>query len=215
LLHFAYILYVSNVTDVKSQRSIRTRGALVRAGTTLFAERGFHGVAAEEIAAAAGVTRGALYHHFDGKRGLFDAVLAAAMAEVGERLAVAAQGAPTRLAAIERGIHAYLEACSEPPIRQIMLIDGPAVVGWHAWRALDLQNGLGLLRRGLLTAVEAGEIEVSDLDAMTHLLGGALVDAALLVSAEQDAALETRVERSLVRLVRGLRVQAPPAEAPE
>jgi AcrR family transcriptional regulator len=194
-----------DMTGVKTSRSDRTRAKLIAVGRRLFGERGFAAVSAEEVVAAAGVTRGALYHHFDGKPGLFVAVLDAEMGDVQARLVDAGRGATSPLDAIERGLHAYLEACREPSVRQLLLIDGPAVLGWNEWRALDLQHGLGVLRRALGAAVDAGQIRVADLETMTHLVGGALVDGALLLGqSPADRDLAARVEASLVSLVRGL-----------
>jgi len=196
------------MTNVKAAQSRRTRVALMDVGRELFAERGYSAVSAEAIVEAAGVTRGALYHHYEGKPGLFRSVVEAVMVEMKELVGRAADGAESPLQAVERGIHAYLDVCSEPAIRQIVLIDGPAVLGWHTWRALDLANGLGLLREGILSAVRAGQIHVSDLDTMTNLLGGALVDAALLVADRPEPEVRSRIETSLVSLVRGLAAPA-------
>jgi AcrR family transcriptional regulator len=175
------------------------RSKLVGVGRRLFARRGYAGVAAEEIVAAAGVTRGALYHHFDGKEGLFRAVLVEEMAALKARLArAAAAGSPA--GSVERGIRAYLRACAEPRVRRVLLVDGPAVLGWHAWRALDLQSGLGLLRRGLQAA------GVADAEVATQVLAGALIDGAMLIGQRpRDAKLRRRVERALLRLLRGLK----------
>ena len=196
------------LTDVKTNRSQRTRAELIRVARGLFAERGFQAVSSEEIVAAAGLTRGALYHHFDGKPGLFLAVLDAELEAVRDRLVEAAAGAASPVEAIERGIHAYLVACGEPATRQLLLVDGPAVLGWSAWRDLDLQHGMGLFRTALGSAVDAGELQIADVDSMTHLLGGALIDGAMLLGqAPSDVELATQVERNLVSLVRGLGVE--------
>jgi len=200
------------VTEVKTNRSQRTRAELIRVARRLFAERGFGAVSSEEIVAAAGLTRGALYHHFDGKPGLFLAVIDAELAAVRERLRVAAAGAPSPVESMERGIHAFLEAFTDPATRQLVLVDGPAVLGWSAWRDLDLQHGMGLLRTALGAAVDAGQLRIADVDSMTHLLGGALIDGAMLVGrAPDDPELARRVERNLVSLVRGLAVDGDPA----
>ena len=188
------------------EQAARTRLELARAGRRLFARRGFAGVSAEEVVAAAGVTRGALYHHFDGKEGLFAAVVEDAMIDLKGRLAAAAAGARSPGEALERGVRAFLAACVEPATRQILLVDGPAVLGWHAWRELDLRHGLGLLRSGLAAAARDGAR--LDIDAAAHLLAGAMIDAAMVVGgAPGDDRLRRRVETTLLRLVRGLFVE--------
>jgi AcrR family transcriptional regulator len=190
----------------RASRSETTRRRLISVGRRLFARRGFDGVSAEELVAAAKLTRGALYHHFDGgKEGLFRAVVSDAMAEVHARLAKEAAAARTPLQAVELGIGSFLAACSEPEFQRVLLIDGPAVLGWHAWRALDLEYGLGLLRRGLQAADAAGELSVPDVETATHLLAGALMDGAMLIGRQpEDASIRRRVESAVLRLVRGL-----------
>ncbi len=188
----------------KAERAEATRRTLVRVGRRLFARRGFEAVPQEAIVAAAGVTRGALYHHFDGKRGLFRAVVVDAMQEVHARLARAAAGASHPLEGLERGVRAFVESCADPVYQRVLLVDGPAVLGWHEWRALDLEYGLGLLLRGLRAAAAAGAIAVPDVDTAAHLLAGALIDGAMLVGRDPGAATRRHVLETALRLLRGL-----------
>jgi AcrR family transcriptional regulator len=191
----------------KAEQAAATQKTLVRVGRRLFAKRGFDGTSAEEIVAAAQLTRGALYHHYDGKEGLFRAVVRDLMAEVHQRLARSSQRARSPLEAVELGIGAFLKACTEPAYQRILLIDGPAVLGWPAWRQLDLEYGLGLLKKGLEAAVAAGQLELEDVETSTHVLAGALIDAAMLIGRDpKDASLRGRVERAVLGLVRGLAV---------
>jgi AcrR family transcriptional regulator len=194
------------MSKVRATRAEATRRRLLSVGRRLFARRGFDGVSAEEVVAAAKLTRGALYHHFDGgKEGLFRAVVSDAMAEVHARLVKEAARARTPLQAVELGIRSFLAACSEPEFQRVLLIDGPAVLGWHAWRALDLQYGLGLLRRGLLAASAAGQLALPDVETATHLLAGALIDGAMLIGRQpRDASVRRRVEATVLRFVHGL-----------
>ena len=193
------------MSTVKADQAARTRQLLIRIGRRLFTRRGFDGVSAEEIVAAAKVTRGALYHHFDGKDGLFREVVAEVMREVHDRLATAAVGASSPLDAVERGVRALLNACGTPTYQRILFLDGPAVLGWHEWRALDLEFGLGLLRHELEAAAKAGQIDVPDVETATHLLAGALVDGAMLIGRDPgDAAVRRAVEETMMRLLRGL-----------
>jgi AcrR family transcriptional regulator len=192
------------MSKTKADQAEATREALVRVGRRLFAQRGFDAVSAEEIVAAARVTRGALYHHYDGKAGLFRAVLGDLMREVHDRLLEASADARSPLEAVERGMHAFLDACSKPSHQRILLVDGPAVLGWTEWRALDLKFGLGLLRRGLEAAERAGEISAPDVETVTHLLAGALIDGAMLLSGNSSSSLRAQVKATLVRLLRGL-----------
>src|SRR5262245_28177296 len=142
-----YSMYVRLSTDIdeesdrampamnesKAAQAKETRHRLEQVARKLFAQRGFAEVSAEEIVASADVTRGALYHHYDGKEGLFEAVVDTLMREVHAKLAKAAAGAGDPLQAIERGIGAFLKVCSEPIAKRILLVDGPAVLGWPQW----------------------------------------------------------------------------------
>src|SRR5687767_2808791 len=126
--------------DRNVQRSEATRGALVAAARTLFAERGYAGVGTEEVVRAAGVTRGALYHHFKGgKKDLFRAVAEAVEGDVVQRIAEQALTAADPYEALERGADGWLQACVEPEVQQITLLDAPSVLGWAEWRELGQQ----------------------------------------------------------------------------
>ena len=115
----------------QADRSAATRDALVAAGRRLFAEQGFADVSTDAIVAAAGVTRGALYHQFADKTALFDAVLEAVEADIARRLAddAAAAGVSDPVDAMRHVLRTWLEICVEPEIHRIALIDGPSVLG--------------------------------------------------------------------------------------
>src|ERR1044071_9643614 len=113
----------------QAERTEATRGALIAAARPLFAERGYAGVGTEEIVRAAGVTRGALYHHFEGKKGLFEAVYERIEAALAPRIApgALAGGAKAPLDAMRAGAEMFLQACTEPEAQRIVLLDGPSV----------------------------------------------------------------------------------------
>src|SRR5436305_856505 len=135
----------------KAEQSEATRAALVNAARPLFAARGYAAVGTEEIVRAAGVTRGALYHHFEGKNELFAAVYEQIEAELVAELGEVAAGASDPLDALHRGAAAFLEACRRPEIQRISLIDAPSVLGWERWREIGLKHGFGLIQ-GVLEA---------------------------------------------------------------
>ena len=150
-----------NVKRTKhAERSEATRGALIAAARPLFAERGYAAVGTEEIVRAAGVTRGALYHQFTDKRELFAAVFEQVEADVTQRTARAAvaSGASDPLDVLRVGALGWLEACSEPEVQRIVLLDGPAVLGWAAWREIGMRYALGLVENELQAAVDAGSL---------------------------------------------------------
>src|SRR6187549_1210662 len=189
-----------NVKRTQSERSQATRGALVTAARRLFAERGYAGVGTEEIVRAAGVTRGALYHHFADKRDLFEAVYEQLEADLTERIAsgALAANADSPLAAMRAGAAMFLRACTEPEAQQIALLDGPAVLGWDRWREIGAEHGLGLIEATLQAGVRAGAIAEQPVRPLAHVLMGALDEAAMLVArAEDPEAARAEVGRTL------------------
>jgi len=172
----------------QAERSEATRGALVAAARELFAERGYAGVGTEEIVRSAGVTRGALYHHFADKRDLFDAVYLQVEVELTERIASGALGggAESAMGAMRAGAEMFLDACTDPEVQRIALLDGPAVLGWDRWREIGAEHGLGLIEASLQAAVDAGEIAPQPVRPLAHVLLGALDEAAMLVARADD-----------------------------
>src|SRR3954468_19883575 len=125
----------------QAERSAGTRAVLIAAARGLWAERGYAAVGTPEIAAAAGVTRGAMYHQFADKAALFGEVAEAVESDVTARLGehVAASGAHDPAAALHAAVDGWLAACEEPEVRQILLLDGPVVLGWDGFRDVALR----------------------------------------------------------------------------
>jgi AcrR family transcriptional regulator len=193
-----------------AQRSDVTRAALVRAARPLFAARGFAGVGAEEIVRAAGVTRGALYHQFAGKEGLLEAVYEQIEQELLERIAarVAAVGATDPLAALAAGAEHFLEACVEPEVHRIVLLDAPSVLGWERWREIGWRYGMGLTEGTVQAAIDAGQIAGQPARPLAHLLLGALDEAALFVARAEDRdAARREMAAAITALLDGLRAR--------
>lgn len=195
----------------QAERAEATRGALIAAARRLFTECGYESVGTEEIVRAAGVTRGALYHHFGGKSGLLDAAYEQLEAESTERVARIVLGSDLHspLAAMKAGIGAFLDECAEPELRQIALHDAPAVLGWDRWREIGAANGLGLIEASLVAAIEAGEIRPLPVKPMAHLLLGALDEAAMLVARSEDPASRAEVTSVLLTLLESFAVPGP------
>jgi AcrR family transcriptional regulator len=195
----------------QSERTEATRNALIAAGRRLFTEKGYDGVSAEEIVREAGVTRGALYHHFGSKAELLEAVYERLEAESTERVARIVLGSvlESPLEAMKAGIEAFLDECAEPELQRIALHDAPAVLGWDRWREIAAANGLGLIEASLAAAIEAGEIRPLPVKPTAHLLLGALDEAAMLVARSDDPASRAEVTMVLVALLDSFAV--PPA----
>jgi len=170
-------------------RSEATRRQLVTAARALFGARGYADVGTEEIVRAAGVTRGALYHQFRDKADLFAAVAEQVEAEITERIAAgAAEAAAGPLDALRAGARLFLDACAEPDVERIILLDAPSVLGWEAWRDLAARYGLGLVQLALQAAMDAGAIVQQPVVPLAHVLIGALDECALYIARAEDPA---------------------------
>src|SRR5437016_5167473 len=129
----------------KEEQSRATRSELIRVATTLFAERGYAAVGTEEIVRLAGVTRGALYHHFADKRELFLAVFEQLEGELLNAIAARVAGVSDPWEAMLTGMRAFLDVCTDPTVIRLSLVEAPAVLGWTAWRDIGARYPLGLL----------------------------------------------------------------------
>lgn len=189
----------------KAEQRERTRAVILELATQAFAERGYAGVALEDLVAEAGLTRGALYHHFGSKQALFRAVLEAAQARVARAVEVAAAGARDPLAGFLDGCRAFLEASLSPGVRRILLVDGPAVLGWDDWRSGDLDTSAGLLDEGVAELAAAGVIASHRLRTVATMISGALNEVAVANAAAADAPgeIDAAVE-TLARMLTGL-----------
>lgn len=186
------------------RRSQATRARLLSVGRRAFATEGYDRVAAETLVAAAGLSRGALYHHFDGKLGLFAAVHEMLHAEVAARIASAAERASDPWHALVAGSQAFLDACADHEFQQVALLDAPSVLGWDAWRAVDAAFGMGLLRLGLEEATAGGFMpprSTEELDALTHLLSGAMNEAGMWMARAADVGAARRVAGAQIELL--------------
>ena len=190
----------------QAERREATREALIVAGRRLFAERGYADVSSEELVAVAGVTRGALYHHFDGKLGLFEAVYLAVEDELVARFPLERLVGDDPLANLKLAVGEVLELGLDPEIHQIALVDAPAVLGWEKWHEIELRYGLGLILASLTAAAEAGQIRELPVAELANVLLGALLEGAHYVAraADRADALESTRE-ALEALLDGLR----------
>jgi AcrR family transcriptional regulator len=192
----------------KEDQSARTRAALIGAARLLFADRGYSQTGTEEIVQVAGVTRGALYHHFADKRDLFEAVYTDLQNELRDRIVAAARiepDAPT-WERIRRGVHAYLDHSMEPTVQRIVLIEAPAVLGWQRWREIDSEYALGLLKGALAGARNEGLLVDADPDTLAHLMLGVISEASQVIAgADNVAAARGEVGKEVDHLLDSLR----------
>jgi AcrR family transcriptional regulator len=183
----------------QADRSAATRDALIAAARRLFAAHGFAEVPTDSIAAAAGVTRGALYHQFADKTALFEAALDAVEADVAARLAheVAAAGQSDPVEAMRHAVRVWLGMCTEPELQRIALVDGPSVLGWARWREICQRHVFGLVEAVVGQGIELGRIRARSARPIAHVLMGASDEAALYVAEAADRA-QARTEMTAV-----------------
>jgi AcrR family transcriptional regulator len=189
----------------KAEQGEATRARLLRVARDLFAERGYAAVGTEEIVRTAEVTRGALYHHFRDKKDLFRAVHEQLEGELVESLTGRIAGIHDARELLATGVRSFLDACTDPALGQISLIDAPSVLGWAEWREVDARYGMGLVRMGLEAAMDQGVMPRQDPEPLAHLLLAALGEAALLITGAPDPqAARREVEGPLLALLDGL-----------
>ena len=192
-------------------RTAATRQALLSAARSLFAKHGYRNVGTEAIVQAAGVSRGALYHQFADKVELFAAVFEAVEAEVIARIAAAVAddklSDPVDL--MRLGASTWLDACADPEVHLIALIDAPAVLGWTRWREIGSRYGMGLTQRMLTHAMAAGRVPRQPVEPLAHVLLGALRESALfLADAQNHAQARREIGAVLDRLILSLGIPA-------
>jgi AcrR family transcriptional regulator len=191
----------------QAERTAATRAALLDAARELFATNGFNDVSTQAIVAAAGVSRGALYHQFEDKTDLFAAVYeqveAELVADVAQAIVTESPDGP--LAAMRLGARLFLDRCAAPNVQRIVLVDAPSVLGWERWREVGAKYGLGVIESLLQQAIDAGEVSNQPVKPTAHLLLGALDESALYVSRAEDPEL-ARTEMYAVwdRIIAGL-----------
>jgi AcrR family transcriptional regulator len=195
-----------NATRTQAQRSEQTRAALVAAARRLFAERGYSEVGTEEIVREAGVTRGALYHHFEGKRELMRAVYEQLEAELSQQFADSVTPGAEPLQVLREGAETFLDQCLEREVQQIALLDAPAVLGWEEWREINARYALGLIEGVLRRGIEIGSVREQPVRPLAHALIGALDEVAMLVARSDDPeATRAEVGATLAGMLDGLR----------
>ena len=190
----------------QAERSDATRGALIEAARELFAARGYSDVGTEEVVRAAGLTRGALYHHFIDKRDLFRAVHESNEERLVTSIAEQIGGIEDPLELLGAGVRAFLDASEEPALARISLIEAPSVLGWQEWREIDARYGLGLVTTALAAAMEAGVLREQPVKPLSHLLLSAMGEAGIMIaSADDPHSAREEIEASLLGLIAGLR----------
>lgn len=193
----------NSVRRSNTARTEATRAALIAAARSLFVDKGYAETGTPEIVAKAGVTRGALYHHFADKADLFRAVVAQEAAAVAVRIETESAAPASALDALISGTDAYFAAMAVPGRVRLLLLDGPAVLGHREMARIDKQAGGDELREGLAFALPPGDLQDATMDALAEILSAAFDRAALAVSegghAEDYRQAIRRVLQGLIR----------------
>jgi AcrR family transcriptional regulator len=186
-------------TNRKVEKGQATRRQLVAAATSLFAERGYEATSVEAVLEEAGVSRGALYHHFEDKRALFEAVLEQVEADLAARVLAAAEESGDPRRSLQAGCVAWLASLRDPVVRRIVLVDAPSVVGWERWREIDECHWFGLLKTGLAEALPEGRHDATTVDVLAHMLLAALNELAFVIARAEDAEAAARAGEVALR----------------
>src|ERR1700730_4564931 len=198
-----------SVKSRQEENSAATRTALLKVARKLFAERGYAETATEEVVHRARVTRGGFYHHFRDKQDLFKAVLHEEQLKLASLIKTVALREPDPWRALIAGCHAFLDACLDSAVQQIVLIDAPAVLGWEGWREADASYYLAGVKGAIQAAIDAQLIPAQAVDPLAHIILGALNEAAMLIAhAEDEEAARRDVSAIVDRLLGGIRTGA-------
>jgi AcrR family transcriptional regulator len=172
--------------SLKTQQSESTRGTLIKVARELFTELGYADTPTEEIVRRAGMTRGALYHQYKDKRDLFRAVFETVERELNDKVTRAVMQETDPRAQLRAGLNAFLDSCLDPGVRRIVVLEGPAVLGLQTWRTIDDGYSFTQVRTALQVLVAAGLLADQPVDALAHLVVGALNQAALAMAVASD-----------------------------
>ena len=167
-------------------RGEATRAQLIAIATRMFADRGYEDTSIEAVLREAGVSRGSLYHHFPSKEALFEAVAEDLETSVGAQTVAAADGIDAPVDALRAGFLAWIRLAGDPVVRRILLIDGPSVLGWERWRAMEEDHALGLIRLVLQAIAEEGKLRPDLVGTLAHVLLASVNEVALLVARSDD-----------------------------
>ncbi|HEY1935691.1 MAG TPA: TetR/AcrR family transcriptional regulator [Acetobacteraceae bacterium] len=173
-----------------------TRGHIVAIATELFTGRGYEATSIETVLETSGVSRGALYHHFESKEALYIAVLEVVEARIADTTAAASRGLRDPREALRAGCNAWIDLSRDPAVRQIVLLDAPAVIGWQKWREIDARFAFGQVRAALTNAAKSGRLPLELVDTLAHILLAALLEIALVIARSSDAQAATRRGRA-------------------
>lgn len=192
------------MAGVREEKARKTRAKLIAVARRLFAKQGFAATSTEEILEKAGVTRGALYHHFADKAALFEAVCIALHEEAVIEIGRAAGGSAGPFEALLEGSLAWMAHFAKPEVNRILIVEAPAVLGFEKWTALDAAHGFGELMEGVEAARKAGAIRNIGAEELAVLLNGAM-NAGVLWAGHKGDKAGARMANALTELLTALK----------
>jgi AcrR family transcriptional regulator len=197
------------MSRTQSERSEATRAQLLNVAQELFTEHGFDKTPLDLVAERAGVTKGALYHHFRNKRELFQAVFESLEVRLCEKVIEAAIAAgDDAWAGLQAGVRGFLEAALDPSCQRIVMLEGPSVLGWETWKEIDERYGYGLTKASLEAAMAAGVLERRPVDPLARLFLAAISEAAIQIARAPDREAEMEeMYSALMATLEGFRVR--------
>jgi AcrR family transcriptional regulator len=189
---------IEKPTNQRVEQGKATRERIVATARKLLAAKGYAGMSIEDVLDDSSISRGALYHHFDSKEALFEAVLEAMEAEIAQIMGKAAIGLTDPVEALRAAWEAWFKLARDPAVRQIVLTDALSVVGWAKWREIDERYGFGRLKRTLQRAAAAGRMQEDLVDTFAHILLAAIFEVGLLIARAEDPDATTVTARAAV-----------------
>jgi AcrR family transcriptional regulator len=192
----------------KIEKGASTRARIIATARRLFAASGYEGTSTETVLQESGVSRGALYHHFENKEALFAAVLEAVEIDIASATARARGNINDPVEALRAAFNTFLSLACDPEVRQIVLIDAHSVLGWQKWREIEERHGFGRLKQALKVIAATGRMREDMVDIFAHMLLATLIEVAFLIARAPDPAVAARTGRAamselLERLVGG------------
>jgi AcrR family transcriptional regulator len=188
-----------------AERSEATRAELIAAGRTLFARDGYSNVSTEQIVTKAKVTRGALYHHFGDKRGLFRDVAEAVEADITVRIGESVVGLTDLWDIVLKSADTFLDICLEPEFQRIAILDAMSVLGQREFMDIADRYGGALLEALITAMIDAGEVKPLPVKPAARMLTGALIYGGLVIAESEDQkATRAEVGNVVEALLKGL-----------
>jgi AcrR family transcriptional regulator len=182
----------------RAEQKLTTSQRILSAATRMFAQQGFEETSIESLLEELQISRGALYHHFDSKEKIFRAAFEAVESDIEAAIVNATRGITDPVEALQTGCDTFLKMVRDEPVRRIVLIDAPTVLGWQQWREIDAQHGFGLLKRSLQAAAAEGRIRPELIDIYGHILLASVMETALVIARVNNSAAAIRNGRAAI-----------------